>query len=147
MVSREGEACFIDIYTLTPPPFAGVKVNLQMEIEKDISFKELPGPFKHHLKRFAKCLVLDCPEDDIRDLLFGRATQVAQYLLFVLKIRYPELCQNVVKKLVEIIFDRRSEDREAIVQSASSAYIVEIIMMVASETRLSKIWSKHLKVR
>lgn len=124
----------------------GVKINLQAEIEKDISFRELPSPFKHHLKRFAKSLVLELPEEDILDLLFGRATQVAQYLLFILKVRYPELCQMVVKKLVEIVFDRRIEHREMITQSASSAYIVEIIMMVASETRLSKIWTKYLKV-
>lgn len=124
---------------------SGVKINLQAEIEKDISFRELPSPFKHHLKRFAKSLVLELPEEDILDLLFGRATQVAQYLLFILKVRYPELCQMVVKKLVEIVFDRRIEHREMITQSASSAYIVEIIMMVASETRLSKIWTKYLK--
>lgn len=104
--------------------FVGVKINLQAEIEKDISFKELPSPFKHHLKRFAKSLVLELPEVDITELLFSRATQVAQYLLFILKVRYPELCQMVVKKLVEIVFDRRIEDREMITQSASSAYIV-----------------------
>ena len=120
-------------------------MNLQTEIEKDISFKELPSPFKHHLKKFAKCLVLEATDEDIREVLFGRATQVAQYLLFILKVRYPELCQMVVKKMVEVVFDRRLEDREIVCQSASSAYIVEIIMMVASETRLSKIWTKYLK--
>ena len=121
-------------------------MNLQSEIEKDVSFKELPSPFKHHLKKFAKCLVLEADEADIREVLFGRATQVSQYLLFILKVRYPELCQMVVKRLVEVVFDRRIEDRETICQSASSAYIVEIIMMVASENRLSKIWTKYLKV-
>lgn len=126
--------------------YPGVRVNLQSEIEKDISFKELPSAFKHQLKRFAKQLVLDAPDSDIKDILFGRATQVAQYLLFVLKVRYPELCQMVVKKLVEIVFANKT-DRDYITQSASSAYIVEIIMMVASETRLSKIWTKYLKVR
>lgn len=123
----------------------GVRVNLETEIMKDISFKELPSSFKHHLKRFAKILVLDANDSEIKDILFGRATQVAQYLLFVLKVRYTELCQMVVKKLVEIVFTER-QDRDYITQSASSAYIVEIIMMIASETRLSKIWTKYLKV-
>ena len=125
--------------------FQGVKVNLQTEIEKDISFTELPSTFKHLLKRFAKSLVLDATDDNIKEILFCRATQVSQYLLFILKVRYPELCQMVVKKLVEVVFTNKTNS-ETITQSANSAYIIEIIMMVASETRLSKIWTKYLKV-
>ncbi|KAI2808765.1 Nucleolar protein 9 [Blomia tropicalis] len=123
---------------------SGVKVNLQTEIEKDISFTELPSTFKHLLKRFAKSLVLDATDDNIKEILFCRATQVSQYLLFILKVRYPELCQMVVKKLVEVVFTNKTNS-ETITQSANSAYIIEIIMMVASETRLSKIWTKYLK--
>lgn len=120
-------------------------MNLQTEIEKDISFTELPSTFKHLLKRFAKSLVLDATDDNIKEILFCRATQVSQYLLFILKVRYPELCQMVVKKLVEVVFTNKTNS-ETITQSANSAYIIEIIMMVASETRLSKIWTKYLKV-
>lgn len=115
-------------------------------IENDMSLKDIPPSFKHHLKKASKILVIDSSDDKIFEVMFCRYTNVAQYLLFILKVRYPELCQLVVKKLVEVVFENETR-RETICQSPESAYIVEILLLVASESRLSKIWTKYIKVR
>lgn len=124
---------------------SGVKLDLKTEIEKYVALKEIPQSFRHYLKKISKALVLDALDQDIMDTIITRFTLVAQYLLFVLKIRYYELCQLVVKRFVEVIFASDS-NRDMVTHSANSAYIMEIIMLVASETRLNKIWTKHLKV-
>ena len=122
----------------------GMKTNIHSEIEKDVIMKSLPIPFKHLLKRFAKALVIERPDRDLKDIILGKATSLVQYLLFVLKVRYTELCQVVVKRLVEIVF-LDDESKFAITTSSVSAYLVEAVILVASEHRLSRIWSKHLK--
>jgi len=122
----------------------GMKSNIHSEIEKDVIIKELPIPFKHLLKRFSKALVIDRPDRDLKEIILGKATSLVQYLLFVLKVRYQELCQVVVKRLVEIIF-LDDESKFAITTSSVSAYLVEAVILVSSEHRLARIWNKHLK--
>lgn len=124
---------------------AGAKIDLEAMISGDMIVKEIPQSSKHFLKRLAKTVILDAPEDECRDLIFSRCTSVGLYLLFILRVRYTELCQMIVKKLVEIVF-ATDEIRDHICQSANGAYIVEIMLLVASESRLSKIWTKYLKV-
>lgn len=123
----------------------GSKINLEKMIENDMSVKDIPASFRHHLKKVSKILVIDSTDEKIFDVMFNRFTNVAQYLLFILKVRYPELCQLVVKKLVEVVFENDTR-RETICQQPESAYIVEILLLVASESRLSKIWTKYIKV-
>nr|XP_027204483.1 nucleolar protein 9-like isoform X1 [Dermatophagoides pteronyssinus] len=123
---------------------AGAKIDLEAMISGDMIVKEIPQSSKHFLKRLAKTVILDAPEDECRDLIFSRCTSVGLYLLFILRVRYTELCQMIVKKLVEIVF-ATDEIRDHICQSANGAYIVEIMLLVASESRLSKIWTKYLK--
>ncbi|XP_075585779.1 LOW QUALITY PROTEIN: uncharacterized protein LOC124495280 [Dermatophagoides farinae] len=123
---------------------AGAKIDLEAMISGDMIIKEIPQSSKHFLKRLAKAIVLDASDDECRELIFSRCTSVGQYLLFILRVRYTELCQMVVKKLVEIVF-ATNEIRDQICQSANGAYIVEIMLLVASESRLSKIWTKYLK--
>lgn len=123
----------------------GVKLDLKAEVEKDVALKEIPASFRHYLKKICKALVLDATDTEVLEVLFIHYTSIAHYLLFVLKVRYVELCQMVVKRMLEVIFASDS-NRDTVAHSASSAYIVEIIMLVASESRLSKIWTKHLKV-
>ncbi|CAG2107559.1 unnamed protein product [Medioppia subpectinata] len=122
----------------------GMKTNIHTEIEKDVIIRELPAPFKHLLKRFAKALVMDRQQRELKEIILGKATSLVQYLLFVLKVRYNELCQVVVKKLVEIVF-MDDESKFAITTSSVSAYLVEAVILVASDHRLHRIWSKHLK--
>jgi hypothetical protein len=122
----------------------GMKTNIHSEIEKDVIMKELPLAFKHLLKRFAKVLVLERPDRELKEIILGKATSLVQYLLFVLKVRYPELCQLVVRRLVEIVF-LDDESKFAITTSSVSAYLVEAVILVSNEHRLSRIWTKHLK--
>lgn len=124
---------------------AGARIDLEAMITNDMIVKEIPQSSKHFLKRLAKAIVLDAPDDECRELIFSRCTSVGLYLLFILRVRYTELCQMIVKKLVEIVF-ATDEIRDQICQSANGAYIVEIMLLVASESRLSKIWTKYLKV-
>ncbi|KAI7687000.1 hypothetical protein SSS_07911 [Sarcoptes scabiei] len=122
----------------------GEKINLEEIIKEDFALKEIPPQFKHHLKRLTKIVILDSNDKKIKDIIFTRCTNLSQYLLFILRVRYSELCQMVVKKLIEIVFES-DDTRDFICQSASGAYIVEILLLVASESRLSKIWTKHIK--
>ncbi|XP_054164487.1 nucleolar protein 9-like [Oppia nitens] len=121
-----------------------MKTNIHTEIEKDVIIKELPITFKHLLKRFSKALVLERNEREMKEIILGKATSLVQYLLFVLKVRYTELCQVVVKRLVEIIF-LNDESKFAITTSSVSAYLVEAVILVASDHRLMRLWNKHLK--
>ncbi|RWS29127.1 nucleolar protein 9-like protein [Leptotrombidium deliense] len=122
----------------------GMKSNINTEIEKDIVVKELPGNFKVLLKKFSKELIIQRADRDLKDIILGRGTSLIQYLLFVLKVRSPEICQTVVKRLVEIIFVNE-ENKFAITTNSVSAYLVEAIMLVSTEHRLNRIWEKHLK--
>lgn len=122
----------------------GMKNNIQAEIEKDMIMKELPVSFKHLLKRFAKGLVLERNDRELKDIILGKGTSLVQYLLFILKVRYHELCQVVVKRLAEVIF-QDDESKFAITTSSVSAYLVEAVILVASDHRLTRVWSKHLK--
>lgn len=122
----------------------GMKTSISEEIEKDMVVKELPSNYKRLLRKFAEELVIKRPRKKLEELMTGRGTSIIQHLLFVLKVRSTDLCDDVVKRCIEIIFG--SEDTtKSIVTNSVSAYLVETIILVASESRLKKIWSKHLK--
>lgn len=122
----------------------GMKTSISEEIEKDMVIKELPSNYKRLLKKFAEELVIKRHRKKLEELMTGRGTSIIQHLLFVLKVRSTDLCDDVVKRCIEIIFG--SEDiTKSIVSNSVSAYLVETIILVASESRLKKIWSKHLK--
>lgn len=123
---------------------SGNKIDLEAILTNDMAIKEIPQSFKHHLKKVAKLLIIDSSDEEIRDRMLKRFTNVTQYLLFILRVRYSELCQMVVKKLVEVIFENE-ENRDTICHDTHGAYISEILLLVASESRLSKIWTKHIK--
>ena len=122
----------------------GMKNNIHSEIEKDMIMKELPVSFKHLLKRFAKVLVLERADRELKEIILGKGTSLVQYLLFILKVRYHELCQVVVKRLAEVIF-QDDESKFAITTSSVSAYLVEAVILVASDHRLGRVWNKHLR--
>ncbi|RWS16948.1 nucleolar protein 9-like protein [Dinothrombium tinctorium] len=122
----------------------GMKSNINTEIEKDIVVKELPTNFKSLLKKFSKELIIQRGDRDLKDIILGRGTSLIQYLLFVLKVRSADICQSVVKRLVDIIFVNE-ENKFAITTNSVSAYLVEAIMLVSNEHRLNRIWEKHLK--
>lgn len=122
----------------------GMKTSISEEIEKDMVIKELPTNYKRLLRKFAEELVTKRPRKKLEELMTGRGTSIIQHLLFVLKVRSSDLCDDVVKRCIEIIFG--SDDlTKSIVTNSVSAYLVETIILVASESRLKKIWSKHLK--
>lgn len=122
----------------------GMKTSISEEIGKDLVLKNLPNEYKRLLRKFAEELVTKRPRKKLEELMTGRGTSIIQHLLFVLKVRSAELCDDVVKRCIEIIFG--SEDTtKAIVTNSVSAYLVETIILVASESRLRKIWNKHLK--
>ena len=122
----------------------GMKTSINTEIEKDVIIKELPSPFKHLLKHFTKTLILDKNERELKDLILSKGTSLIQYLLFVLKVRHNDLCQIVVKRLVEIIF-HDEESMFSITTSSVSAYLVETVVLVSNDRRLAKLWNRHLK--
>lgn len=122
----------------------GMKTSLTEEIEKDMVLKDLPSNYKRLLRKFAEELVIKRNRKKLEELMTGRGTSIIQHLLFVLKVRSTDLCDDVVKRCIEIIFG--NEDlTKSIVTNSVSAYLVETITLVASESRLKKIWSKHLK--
>lgn len=122
----------------------GMKTSISEEIEKDMVVKDLPSNYKRLLRKFAEELVVKRNRKKLEELMTGRGTSIIQHLLFVLKVRSTDLCDDVVKRCIEIIFG--SEDvTKSIVTNSVSAYLVETIILVASESRLKKIWSKHLK--
>lgn len=124
----------------------GMKTSISEEIEKDMVIKELPKDYKRLLRRFAEELVIKRARKKLEELMTGRGTSIIQHLLFVLRVRSTDLCDDVVKRCIEIIFG--SEDMtKSIVTNSVSAYLVETIILVASESRLKKIWNKHLKGR
>lgn len=122
----------------------GMKTSISEEIEKDMVIKELPSNYKRLLRKFAEELVIKRPRKKLEELMTGRGTSIIQHLLFVLKVRSTDLCDDVVKRCIEIIFGSE-EVTKSIVTNSVSAYLVETIILVASESRLKKIWSKHLK--
>lgn len=122
----------------------GMKTSISEEIKKDLVIKELPSNFKRLLRKFAEELVIKRQRKKLEELMTGRGTSIIQHLLFVLKVRSSDLCDDVVKRCIEIIF-AENELTKSIVTNSVSAYLVETIILVASESRLKKIWSKHLK--
>lgn len=122
----------------------GMKTSISEEIQKDLVIKELPSNFKRLLRKFAEELVIKRQRKKLEELMTGRGTSIIQHLLFVLKVRSTDLCDDVVKRCIEIIFGS-DEITKSIVTNSVSAYLVETIILVASESRLKKIWSKHLK--
>lgn len=122
----------------------GMKTSISEEIEKDMVVKDLPSNYKRLLRKFAEELVIKRARKKLEELMTGRGTSIIQHLLFVLKVRSTELCDDVVKRCIEIIFGSE-EITKSIVTNSVSAYLVETIILVASESRLKKIWSKHLK--
>lgn len=122
----------------------GMKTSISEEIEKDMLIKELPTTYKRLLRKFAEELVIKRQRKKLEELMTGRGTSIIQHLLFVLKVRSSDLCDDVVKRCIEVIFG--SDDiTKSIVTNSVSAYLVETIILVASESRLKKIWNKHLK--
>jgi len=122
----------------------GMKTSISEEIQKDVLIKELPPNYKRLLRKLAEELVIKRSRRKLEELMTGRGTSIIQHLLFVLKVRSDELCDDVVKRCIEIIFGNE-ELTKSIVTNSVSAYLVETIILVASESRLKKIWSKHLK--
>lgn len=122
----------------------GMKTSISEEIQKDLVIKELPSNFKRLLRKFAEELVIKRPRKKLEELMTGRGTSIIQHLLFVLKVRSTDLCDDVVKRCIDIIFGN-DDITKSIVTNSVSAYLVETIILVASESRLKKIWSKHLK--
>ena len=123
--------------------FFGQKTNVNSEIEKDIVIKELPSQLKSALKRLAKA-IMDRGDCDLRELINGKATSIVQYLLFILKLRSNELCQQLVKKMIDLIFCNE-ENKVSVISNANCAYLVETLILVSNEHRLKKIWEKHFK--
>lgn len=122
----------------------GMKTSISEEIEKDMVLKDLPSNYKRLLRKFAEELVIKRNRKKLEELMTGRGTSIIQHLLFVLKVRSTDLCDDVVKRCIEIIFGSE-EITKSIVTNSVSAYLVETIILVASESRLKKIWTKHLK--
>lgn len=122
----------------------GMKTSISEEIEKDMVLKDLPNNYRRLLRKFAEELVIKRNRKKLEELMTGRGTSIIQHLLFVLKVRSADLCDDVVKRCIEIIFGS-DEITKSIVTNSVSAYLVETIILVASESRLKKIWSKHLK--
>lgn len=122
----------------------GMKTSISEEIEKDMVILELPNTYKRLLRKFAEELVIKRNRKKLEELMTGRGTSIIQHLLFVLKVRSTDLCDDVVKRCIEVIFSN-DELTKSIVTNSVSAYLVETIILVASESRLKKIWSKHLK--
>lgn len=122
----------------------GMKTSISEEIKKDLVVKDLPSNFKRLLRKFAEELVIKRQRKKLEELMTGRGTSIIQHLLFVLKVRSTDLCDDVVKRCIEIIF-AETELTKSIVTNSVSAYLVETIILVASESRLKKIWAKHLK--
>lgn len=123
----------------------GKDIDLEKRILDCKMLEEIPHQFKHQLKRFANVMVTEQDHVHIRSILFGTSSPVTLFLLFVLRYNYPQLCQMVVRKLVEAIYE--SEESASLVcqTSASSTFVYEIILLISSETRLKKIWLNHLK--
>lgn len=122
----------------------GMKTSISEEIEKDMVLKDLPKNYQRLLRKFAEELVIKRARKKLEELMTGRGTSIIQHLLFVLKVRSADLCDDVVKRCIDIIFGS-DEITKMIVTNSVSAYLVETIILVASESRLKKIWSKHLK--
>lgn len=114
------------------------KTNIYTDIEQDIVIKELPILLKSTLKSLAN-IVLDRDDKQIKELINSKSTSFVQYLLFILKLRINDLCQQKVKKLVDIIFSGQ-DDKVAAVSNSNIAYLVESIILVCSEHRLKRIW-------
>ena len=121
----------------------GQKTNINTEIEKDIVIKDLPSPLKSKLKKLAKAIV-DRDDGELREMINGKATSIIQYLLFILKLRSAELCQQLVKKMIDLIFCNQ-EDKVSVISNANCAYLVETLILVSNEHRLKRIWEKHFK--
>jgi len=121
----------------------GQKTNINVEIEKDIVIKEIPSQLKSALKRLSKSIV-DREDSELRELMNGKATSILQYLLFILKLRANELCQNLVKKMIDLIFVN-AEDKVVAISNSNCVYLVEALILVSSEHRLNKIWLKYFK--
>lgn len=122
----------------------GMKTSISEEIKKDLVVKDLPSNFKRLLRKFAEELVIRRQRKKLEELMTGRGTSIIQHLLFVLKVRSTDLCDDVVKRCIDIIFGDE-ELTKSIVTNSVSAYLVETIILVASESRLKKIWQKYLK--
>ena len=121
----------------------GQKTNINTEIEKDIVIKEIPSQLKSALKRLSKSIV-DRDDCELRELMNGKATSILQYLLFILKLRANDLCQHLVKKMIDLIFTSK-EDKVSAISNSNCVYLVEALILVSSEHRLNKIWAKHFK--
>lgn len=122
----------------------GMKTSISEEIKKDMVIEDLPSTYKKLLRKFAEDLVIKRQRKKLEELMTGRGTSIIQHLLYVLKVRSPDLCDEVVKRCIDIIFGSEEITR-SIVTNSVSAYSVEAIILVASESRLKKIWNKHLK--
>lgn len=122
----------------------GMKTSITEEIEKDMVMKELPSNNKRLLRKFTEELVLKRKGKNLEDLMLGRGTSIIQHLLFVLKVRSTDQCDDVIKKCIDVIFNNE-DTTKSITTNSVSAYLVETIILVASEYRLKKIWERHLK--
>lgn len=122
----------------------GMKTSITEEIEKDMVIKDLPSNNKRLLRKFTEELVLKRSRKNLEDLMLGRGTSIIQHLLFVLKVRSTDQCDDVIKKCIDVIFNNE-ETTKSITTNSVSAYLVETIILVASESRLKKIWERHLK--
>ncbi|XP_053202321.1 uncharacterized protein LOC128387170 [Panonychus citri] len=121
-----------------------LKSSINTELEKDNVIAELPVSFTKLLIKMAKHLIVIRPDRDLKEIILGRGTTLIQNLLFILKVRIPEICQYSVKRLVYIIFSTE-ENKFAITTNSASAYLVEAIMLVCSQHRLTQLWDRYLK--
>lgn len=121
-----------------------MRSSISEELEKDNLIDKIDTDFENILKKFAKQLIINRSDRYLREIILDRGTSLIQNLLFILKVRLPDTCQSVVKRLVDVIFATPS-NRIAITTNSVSAYLVEAIMLVTSQSRLNYIWDKHLK--
>ncbi|XP_015790581.1 nucleolar protein 9-like isoform X1 [Tetranychus urticae] len=121
-----------------------LKSSIITELEKDNVIKEIPPSFTRLMIKIAKKLIIRRPDRDLKEIILGRGTALIQNLLFILMVRLPEVCEITVKRLVYIIFSSE-ENKFAITTNSASAYLVEAIMLVCSQRRLTQLWHRYLK--
>lgn len=121
-----------------------MRSSIGKELEKDNIIDQIPDSFSRILRRVTQNLIITRSDRYLRDVILGRGTSLIQNLLFILRVRSPEVCQTAAKRLVEVIF-ANPDNRKAITTNSVSAYLVEAIMLVADHNRLMYIWKNHLR--
>lgn len=130
------------------------------DIEKDIVIKDLPPQLMKCLERFATRLIIGRRERDLREILLNvnsRQATLIEYLLFIARSRdSEELCPTITSKMINVIFNGGSSNHDsgnvipdrhrfAIATNASTAFLVEAVLLAATEDQLEQVWKQHLK--